>query len=275
MPPRKRGLDKGAAKRRQSDVGPSHTLRRSFATHLLEQKVDIRVIQVLLGHKKLETTALYAQVAGRRQLSWPPEASRGADWRDPGPAHLGLGADASSHVHGIVAAVACPPDGERWVACKPGFFLPVRVLSRLFRRRFLEELDAAHRSGRLQFFGEYAALADAPAFADGSRRCASANGSSMPSARSPGRRQCWPICRAIPTAWRSPTSACSPWTSVASPSAGRITVPREDASQDHDARCARVHAPLPVARAARRLSSHPPLWAACQCRAPPASRQGT
>jgi predicted RNA-binding Zn-ribbon protein involved in translation (DUF1610 family) len=70
------------------------------------------------------------------------------------------------HVHGIVPGGGLSPDGERWIACKPGFFLPVRVLSRLFRRRFLEELDQAHRNGRLQFFAEYAQLADATAFAD-------------------------------------------------------------------------------------------------------------
>jgi Zn finger protein HypA/HybF involved in hydrogenase expression len=69
------------------------------------------------------------------------------------------------HVHGIVPGGGLSLDGERWVACKRGFFLPVRVLSRLFRRRFLEELDKAHRAGLLQFFGDYAALADPIAFA--------------------------------------------------------------------------------------------------------------
>jgi len=55
-----------------------HTLRHSYATHLLEQKVDIRVIQVLLGHKKLETTALYAQVATEvlREVISPLESLR-------------------------------------------------------------------------------------------------------------------------------------------------------------------------------------------------------
>jgi hypothetical protein len=69
------------------------------------------------------------------------------------------------HVHGIVPGGGLSPDGQRWVACKPGFFLPVRVLSRLFRRRFLEELRAAYAGGQLQFFGEYAQLADASTFA--------------------------------------------------------------------------------------------------------------
>jgi hypothetical protein len=70
------------------------------------------------------------------------------------------------HVHGIVAGGGLAPDGDHWRACRRGFFLPVRVLSRLLRRRFLEELQLLHRNGRLRFYGEHAALADARAFAD-------------------------------------------------------------------------------------------------------------
>src|SRR5450755_2621279 len=70
------------------------------------------------------------------------------------------------HVHGIVPGGGLAPDAHRWVPCKPGFFLSVRVLSRLFRRRFLEELENAHRDGQLKFFGDHVDLADADAFAD-------------------------------------------------------------------------------------------------------------
>jgi len=69
------------------------------------------------------------------------------------------------HLHCIVPGGGLSRDGSRWVACKPGFFLPVRVLSRLFRRLFLEQLSAAHQAGRLQFFGQHQALANADDFA--------------------------------------------------------------------------------------------------------------
>ena len=69
------------------------------------------------------------------------------------------------HVHMIMPGGGLSDDGSRWVSCRPNFFLPVRVLSRLFRRLFLEQLVAAHQAGRLQFFGHHAALADTTAFA--------------------------------------------------------------------------------------------------------------
>jgi hypothetical protein len=67
------------------------------------------------------------------------------------------------HVHMIVPGGGISLDGTRWVSCRPGFFLPVRVLSRLFRRLFLEKLVAAHE--QLQFFGNHAPLAQARKFA--------------------------------------------------------------------------------------------------------------
>lgn len=69
------------------------------------------------------------------------------------------------HVHMIVPGGGISPDSSRWIACKPGFFLPVRVLSRLFRRLLLDKLANVHQQGRLSFFGKHAGLAHAQAFA--------------------------------------------------------------------------------------------------------------
>ncbi len=68
------------------------------------------------------------------------------------------------HIHCIVPGGGLSPDGQSWVACRPRFFLPVRVLSRLFRRLFLDRLAAAHAEGRLDFYGDLAGLADRAAF---------------------------------------------------------------------------------------------------------------
>src|SRR5207244_13567483 len=68
-------------------------------------------------------------------------------------------------VHMIVPGGGISLDGKSWISCRPGFFLPVRVLSRLFRRLFLEKLIVAHKAGHLKFFGNHAALADTQAFA--------------------------------------------------------------------------------------------------------------
>ena len=69
------------------------------------------------------------------------------------------------HVHMIVPGGGLSPDGTRWVSCRSGFFLPVRVLSRLFRRLFLEGLSALHHAGKLAFFGDLKGLANPAAFA--------------------------------------------------------------------------------------------------------------
>src|SRR2546426_8722080 len=69
------------------------------------------------------------------------------------------------HLHCVVPGGGISPDGKRWIACRPGFFLPVRVLSRLFRRLFLEHLQAAFDQGKLRFFSSLERLRDSKAFA--------------------------------------------------------------------------------------------------------------
>jgi len=69
------------------------------------------------------------------------------------------------HLHIIAPGGGLSPDGSRWIACRPGFFLPVRVLSRLFRRLFLDGLAALHAARRLTFHGDLPHLVEADAFA--------------------------------------------------------------------------------------------------------------
>jgi hypothetical protein len=68
------------------------------------------------------------------------------------------------HLHCVVPGGGLGPDGQSWVACRPGFFLPVRVLSRLFRGRFLDALHQAFQAGELTFHGARAELADTTRF---------------------------------------------------------------------------------------------------------------
>jgi hypothetical protein len=76
----------------------------------------------------------------------------------------GQNLDHHPHIHCIVPGGGLSPDGRHWISCRPGFFLPVRVLSRLFRRLFLQGLQTAHQAGELSFFSSLIGLKDPDAF---------------------------------------------------------------------------------------------------------------
>ena len=180
------------------------------------------------------------------------------------------------HVHGIVPGGGMSLDGDTWVPCRPGFFLSVRVLSHLFRRRFLEELSAAHRRGQLQFFGEFAALANSDAFAQWLTPL----------------RQCeWVVYAKRPFAGPAAVLAyLSRYTHRVAIANSRLLAldergvtfrwkdyraNRAHTPQNHVPGHRRVHAPLSAACAAIRISSHPPLRAARQRAAPAQPRHRT
>jgi hypothetical protein len=164
------------------------------------------------------------------------------------------------HVHVIVPGGGLSPDGSRWIACKPGFFLPVRVLSRLFRRLFLDGLAALHKAGRLVLLGGLAPLATTHAF---------------DAALAPLRRSDWFVYAKRPFAGAAgrprlsrPLHPSRRHLQLASHCARRqgrhlqmerLSDQRPRPAQDHDARRRRVHPPLSPPRAAERLPPHPAL----------------
>jgi hypothetical protein len=110
------------------------------------------------------------------------------------------------HIHCLVPGGALV-DGERWRACRPRFFLPVHVLSRLFRRLFLERLQAAHLAGKLRFSGAFACLDDTDAFATLVRRLRRRTGSYSPSLHLARPNMSSPISAVTRTASPSLTAA--------------------------------------------------------------------
>src|SRR6516165_12539337 len=116
------------------------------------------------------------------------------------------------HVHMIVPGGGISLDGTRWVSCRPRFFLPVWVLSRLFRRLFLGKLLAAHQAGHLAFFADHAALAAPRALAAflaplGNTECRVDGGVAVPIPHRPGRADFpHPVLHE-----RASLAAASPW----------------------------------------------------------------
>src|SRR6266478_733847 len=152
------------------------------------------------------------------------------------------------HVHCVVPGGGPSLDGTRWVACRPSFFLPVRVLSRLFRRLFLQKLKNAFAAGKLRFFTNLANLAEPQAFARRLREL---------------QRLDWVVYAKPP--FGGPEQQRQAQTSLChyphSAGAG-IAVRRTETEHDHGERQWErhdVHPPLSAARSAGRLPSHPPL----------------
>src|ERR1051326_6122074 len=108
------------------------------------------------------------------------------------------------HLHCVIPGGGLAADGARWISCRPGFFLSVHVLARLFRRLFLQGLERAYKNDKLTFNGALEYLGQAlcgnclPA-------CAHASGGFMPSLRSVGQSKCWLTSVVIHIGWRSQT----------------------------------------------------------------------
>jgi hypothetical protein len=114
------------------------------------------------------------------------------------------------HLHCVVPGGGISPDGSRWIACRKSFFLPVRVLSRLFRKKFLKSLGSAFRKGDLRLSGELASLKEPAAFRTLCHLGARIEWVVYAKPPSVDPSACSSIWPATPIASRFPTTVCSP-----------------------------------------------------------------
>ena len=122
----------------------------------------------------------------------PTSVSRCTHRHHRRPPRLGLRDDAPPHIHMIVPGGGISLDGERWVSSRPAFLLPVRVLAKLFRRRFLAGLQQLHAADRLRFFGDHVGLSDRRTFLRHlaplrKKRCRVGGDVAVPTPHRPGR----------------------------------------------------------------------------------------
>jgi hypothetical protein len=144
---------------RQADLLPVEYFHVVFT-------VPAQVAQIAFQNKKVVYDILFKSAAETLRVIGADPKHLGAELGVVAVLHSwGQNLHYHPHIHCVVPGGGPSVDGARWVSCRPGFFLPVRVLSSLYRRLFLESLQAAFHQGALGFFGDLACLADPSAFA--------------------------------------------------------------------------------------------------------------
>jgi hypothetical protein len=161
------------------------------------------------------------------------------------------------HIHCVVPGGGLSPDGTRWIASRPNFFLAVKPLSRPFRWLFLKRLIAAFNAGALRFFGDLASLAELDAFAGRIKAMQRVNWVVYAKRPFGGPAQVLAYLGRYThrvaiqqPARRTRRRSCRLLMEGLSP---------KQRDKDHEAQARRVHSPLPASYAARRFPPHPPL----------------